>query len=1270
MVAGLLLRVPRMHSSEQSPDHLATVHTRHWRVKVDLKQDFLSAGEGGPVDPNATLQTAEDLGYCGANFCVMTNHGNENLVRPPDSEIYEISGIYLCCVLVATGMVALFVDPLKSTGPRRKHYTARLALRSDEALGVRVSVARIASSLLDLGRDATYRTGLDSRRGRSRDFASAGFLIDLLPLPFHSLAASYSPMFILIGSQDLDVKIYPKMSSLTRRKLECDSGLSPIQQGKEFMQGSTCIAECKGIGQPWQQMGQLDSTVMYILDPQMFVHWLLPQRVASVTSHLAVWHSLLVSLQVCYWLRVVQGRKKLSPDMDTWPIAKGKLHVCHRTMEFSLRVNLFAKNRSPRKSMFFKGKKNRSVRRCDIPTASFVTDIVTRTNCIRLERASEEESSDTHKTLYDRVKRCREHKINIKAPERVNVDVMLDSLSRALQTVQFNIYAKELQDNQSLHLASQNGSFLQYSTCSMLYVFPGLQTMGNFILFARLYVIRTLSFYVCRFTFLQGVSGNVWPNLKSTIVQVAIQALDRLSEPRAANQRMGTSKSKEAPSTYILSGVESGHGAASDCKGWGNRRFPRKLADQQRARFPKAKIPGNDPAGNRTWFVQMGGKTPLVKTRNKKSCLEFNHLWPELKALAEPLARNCRLRASKRAVQADQWNFTESCTTGTKKSDLAKFAQRRAPVTSEKMPQFITLRTSRNMLFFTACQYKYDVKFCSGRLDQRLRKMATSRETNTPIVNKAFYGRPAQLRNDHLDEVLEQNAVLPSTSTIAIVGAIHISQPTMLVPHAVTAKAARVMKKTFVLRLKPVLNVAASTILQTRLDCTFSPPRWNKYKNLLFFGTHTACSRGFTVAYVAHASRDLARSQPPERSEGKRPITALSTQEEDVGFAENTRETSRITCGAVRNTLGKNFNAAVFCRDKVVRITHQMLAKCEAHGAMKAMFTRYEVNTEVLTICRTDLRQHTSAQDKFIVARTKKQSIWQEFQTQWLPSRIAGTKKNKLLLSDVSLALFLVAEFITRNPFRLSAPGDWLCRIRPAACFALIFFTLPSLSATRGISLRVIDPGNNQLPHFFVFSARGLTLTMSRVIFVAPSPKIILICANPSRRKVTSQYGTTKKKSKGLYQQPSEGDRMFSQCNVKAVQDKVSTFEINLRKKSLPLPAYIITGVLSGIYPVKYGEKQRKNDSSELSGIQLLSATAYQLKKPKQQLLIPITVWIGMEQAFIGADFTQRASRNQLTTCAACLFTSASTNHKRDEQKLQQIRVLGRKTLKTLATDS
>ncbi|KAJ8894432.1 hypothetical protein PR048_007086 [Dryococelus australis] len=41
---------------------------------------------------------------------------------------------------------------------------------------------------------------------------------------------------------------------------------------------------------------------------------------------------------------------------------------------------------------------------------------------MRLERASQNQSSDIHKTPYDRAKRCRERKINIKSSERVNQD--------------------------------------------------------------------------------------------------------------------------------------------------------------------------------------------------------------------------------------------------------------------------------------------------------------------------------------------------------------------------------------------------------------------------------------------------------------------------------------------------------------------------------------------------------------------------------------------------------------------------------------------------------------------------------------------------------------------------------------------------------------------------------------------------------------------------------------------------------------------------------
>ncbi|KAJ8877889.1 hypothetical protein PR048_022348 [Dryococelus australis] len=55
---------------------------------------------------------------------------------------------------------------------------------------------------------------------------------------------------------------------------------------------------------------EVQNTPQYLpctLEPRMFVLGLMPQRVVNVTPHRAVWHSLLLSLQVCYWFRVTQG---------------------------------------------------------------------------------------------------------------------------------------------------------------------------------------------------------------------------------------------------------------------------------------------------------------------------------------------------------------------------------------------------------------------------------------------------------------------------------------------------------------------------------------------------------------------------------------------------------------------------------------------------------------------------------------------------------------------------------------------------------------------------------------------------------------------------------------------------------------------------------------------------------------------------------------------------------------------------------------------------
>lgn len=55
---------------------------------------------------------------------------------------------------------------------------------------------------------------------------------------------------------------------------------------------------------------------------------------------------------------------------------------------------------------------------------------------------------------------------------------------------------------------------------------------------------------------------------------------------------------------------------------------------------------------------------------------------------------------------------------------------------------------------------------------------------------------------------------------------------------------------------------------------------------------------------------------------------------------------------------------------------------------------------------------------------------------------------------------------------------------------------------------------------------------------------------------------------------------------------------------------------------LKRYEMGRKGSGSELSGIRLLSVTVKQLMQTKQILLLPITMFIGVEQAFMAVDFT------------------------------------------------
>lgn len=100
-------------------------------------------------------------------------------------------------------------------------------------------------------------------------------------------------------------------------------------------------------------------------------------------------------------------------------------------------------------------------------------------------------------------------------------------------------------------------------------------------------------------------------------------------------------------------------------------------------------------------------------------------------------------------------------------------------------------------------------------------------------------------------------------------------------------------------------------------------------------------------------------------------------------------------------------------------------------------------------------------------------------------------------------------------------------------------------------------------------------------------------------------------------------------CVVPGAEGEISRppdheiYEISSIYLSCILAAVVIIAVF--LDPLKrYGEKRRGSVSAiEIGGKELLSATFKQLRKSNQQLLIPITVFIGMEQAFIGADFTQ-----------------------------------------------
>ena len=89
------------------------------------------------------------------------------------------------------------------------------------------------------------------------------------------------------------------------------------------------------------------------------------------------------------------------------------------------------------------------------------------------------------------------------------------------------------------------------------------------------------------------------------------------------------------------------------------------------------------------------------------------------------------------------------------------------------------------------------------------------------------------------------------------------------------------------------------------------------------------------------------------------------------------------------------------------------------------------------------------------------------------------------------------------------------------------------------------------------------------------------------------------------------------------------TAEDNLTKVYILVGIYLTVALAAaaviGIFTdplTRYGENERDGLSSKLTGVRLLSATFKQMAKKEQLLIIPLTIWSGLEQGFLSADYT------------------------------------------------
>ncbi|XP_050733429.1 UNC93-like protein [Eriocheir sinensis] len=125
--------------------------------------------------------------------------------------------------------------------------------------------------------------------------------------------------------------------------------------------------------------------------------------------------------------------------------------------------------------------------------------------------------------------------------------------------------------------------------------------------------------------------------------------------------------------------------------------------------------------------------------------------------------------------------------------------------------------------------------------------------------------------------------------------------------------------------------------------------------------------------------------------------------------------------------------------------------------------------------------------------------------------------------------------------------------------------------------------------------------------------------------------------SQGLVEEEEVDGAALMSCGVNFCPETSSSNSANITNLAKPSMSkiyvmatiYLVCSIVSSIIiavlvdPLtRFGENERTGSSTGKSGKELLVATFNHMRHPYQLLVIPLTMWSGVEQAFLGADFT------------------------------------------------